>query len=209
MYLSLDRADPLYSLKTSYYRRDLNPPHRSIRVSVSENESTRLLLMFLRIIVADKNDLDLLMSPAIGASHPSIRDAATAISIGNEQRAMLQLHSICEDYLAQYPTTFEHDMERLQFGNVAPFSNERNALIQVKGEKEVLLFFKDFSQTALELLHCTDADQFDRKLEQVRTLKHTIVYVYGAGVCSRLMHDASRRLEERVKSFDLSRPTVV
>jgi len=41
-----------------------------------------------------------------------------------------------------------------------PFSNERHAIIQVKGEKEVLLYLKDFAETGLNLLRIKDQKEF-------------------------------------------------
>ena len=55
------------------------------------------------------------------------------MSVPNEQRAMMSLVSICDQHLSEYPTSFEADCQRLRTGNVAPFSNERHALIQASG----------------------------------------------------------------------------
>ena len=66
------------------------------------------------------------------------------LSIWNEIRSMRNLRGLCDEYLEAYPTSYEQDVERLaSTTNPVPmFSNERHALIQVKGEKEVLLFYR-------------------------------------------------------------------
>ena len=208
--LSLDRNDPLLEAKTSYYRRDLSIPYRRIRVCVSDNENTKMMLSLLRIIEADRSDIDLLMSTSGSSLYRSIRDAQVAISLKNELRAMKLLHQICEEYLNAYPTTFDQDCERLQYGNLQPFSNERHALIQIKGEKEVLLFFRDFASVATQLLQVKDADHFESLLECVRVLKDPVVYQYCRGTIGRLLHDDMRRqLEHRKRDMDLTRPTIV
>ena len=48
----------------------------------------------------------------------------------NEQKVMVSLVSICDQHLNAYPTSYESDVQKLNHGNVAPFSNERHALIQ-------------------------------------------------------------------------------
>jgi len=127
-----------------------------------------------------------------------------------ENWAMKLLLQICCDYLKAYPTTYQNDCEQLQNGNLQPFSNERHALIQVKGEKEVLLFYKDFANVAIQLLQVQDADHFDSLLESVRVLKDPILYQYCRGTIGRLLHDDMRRqLEHKKKDMDLTRPTIV
>lgn len=208
--MELKKTDPLYDTKISYYRRDFLVPHRRIRVCVSDNESTKVLLAMLRMIEADKEDFEILISCASNALYRSLRDAQIAITLRNEIRAMQALVRLCEDYLRKYPTTFEEDVQRLTHGNVPLFSNERNALIQVKGEKEVLLFFKDFASTALIGLRSRDINEFDEFLNQVRVTKHTIIFQYCRGTVGRLLHEELRRGELRShRHMDLSKPTVV
>lgn len=208
--MELKKTDPLYDTKISYYRRDFLVPHRRIRVCVSDNESTKVLLAMLRMIEADKEDFEILISCASNALYRSLRDAQIAITLRNEIRAMQALVRLCEDYLRKYPTTFEEDVRRLTHGNVPLFSNERNALIQVKGEKEVLLFFKDFASTALIGLRSRDINEFDEFLNQVRVTKHTIIFQYCRGTVGRLLHEELRRGELRAhRHMDLSKPTVV
>ncbi len=181
-----------------------------MRICVSDNENTKLLLALLRVIEADRDDLELLMATAGSSMYRSIRDAQVAVSLRNELRAMSLLLSTCEDYLSRYPTSYESDCDRLLYGNVAPFSNERHALIQIKGEKEVLLFFRDWAAVALQLLRENDPSQFEALLESVRASKDPIVYQYCRGTIGRLHQDDLRRqMEQRRRNMDLSRPTIV
>jgi hypothetical protein len=89
-----------------------------------------MMLAFMRIIEADKDDFELLTSCSSSTMFRSIRDAQVAVSVKNEQRVMMSLVALCDRYLNQYPTTYEADIDRLANGNIPPFSNERHALIQ-------------------------------------------------------------------------------
>ncbi|KAJ1430215.1 hypothetical protein B484DRAFT_396031 [Ochromonadaceae sp. CCMP2298] len=209
--LEIGKTDPLFDVKCTFYRRDLSIPYRRIRVCVSDNENTKLLLAMLRVIVADKEDFDLLVSCAGNSLYRSLRDAQVAVSIKNESRVMGALVATCGELLSHYPTSFAHDVERLSNpdSNIAPFSNERHALIQVKGEKEVLLFLQDLGSTSASLLQIVDGAKFEQQLEQVRCTKHALIYQYARGTIARLHQDEVRRAENRRRKLDLSRPTVV
>jgi hypothetical protein len=52
--LEMRRTDPLFDVKCAFYRRDLSVPQRRVRVCVSDNENTKLLLALLRVIEADR-----------------------------------------------------------------------------------------------------------------------------------------------------------
>jgi len=208
--LELRRTDPLYDVKCSYYRRDLSIPFRRIRVCLSDNENTKLMFAMLRIIEADSEDFDILIGCAGSSLYRSIRDAQVAISLKNELKAMQLLLKMCDEYLRKYPHTYEEDCERLAHGNVPLFSNERNALIQVKGEKEVLLYFKDLASTAIIAMKSRDLQEFDHYLNEIRVNKHTLIFQYCRSTVARLFQEEMRRGELRSRrNIDLSKPTVV
>lgn len=48
------KNDPLFDVKCTFYRRDLAVPQRRVRVCVSDNENTKMLLALLRVIEADR-----------------------------------------------------------------------------------------------------------------------------------------------------------
>lgn len=200
----------MYEVKCSYYRRDLSIPFRRIRVCLSDNENTKLLLAMLRIIEADSEDFDILIACAGNSLYRSIRDAQVAISVKNEMKAMQLLLKTCDELLRKYPMTYEQDCDRLANGNVPLFSNERNALIQIKGEKEVLLHFKDLASTAIIAIKSRDLQEFDQYLNEIRIHKHSLVFQYCRGTIARLFQEELRRGELRSRrNIDLSKPTVV
>lgn len=164
----------------------------------------------LRVIQADQEDFEQIASLSGSSLNRSIRDAQVAVSLKNELKAMDMLATICDTYLKRYPTSFEDDCERLlNDSSLKPFSNERHALVQIKGEKEVLLFFQDWALTAIQLIQIRDTDHFDRKLEEIKKSKHFAIYQYCRVTLSRLHHDGIRRNEYQRGALDLSKPTIV
>lgn len=151
----------------------------------------------------------MLVSNGGSSLYRSLRDAQIPISTRNELKAMQNLLDMVNSYLAQYPTSLEADIARLQGNELAPFSNERHALIQIKGEKEVLIFLHDFATTSIALLHTTDIRQFEDLVEEVRSVKHPVIYYHAKGPLARLLQDEHRRIEIRRRKMDLTRPTVV
>ena len=184
-------------------------PYRRIRCCMSDNDNMKVMMAFLRIIEADQEDFDLLVTCSGSNTYRSIRDAQVAVSIKNEIRVLQALRGICESYLAKYPATYEEDLKHLANNILPPFSNEKHALIQVKGEKEVILFYLDLANTALELLQTSDINEFDLMLETVKNAKPPPVYHYCRVTISRLQQDEIRRAEIRGKRYDLSKPTIV
>lgn len=194
-----------------------------MRVSICENENNRILFSLLRIIEADVEDFERLaiaagyatQSSSRPGSRPyrSIQDAQAPISVRNEIRAMRHLKVVCEDCLAAYPHSYEDDCLRLADDSspraLAPFSNQRHALIQVRGEKEVLLFYKDFAQTAIRLLEMKDDGTFELELAVVWPTKHVVVQQYLSNSLCRVRRDDKQRSEMRQRNVDYSRPTVV
>ena len=73
-----------------------------------------------------------------------------------EAAALCELERACAELLAEYPTTLEQDIERLlDTTALPPFSNARNAVIHVRGEKEVLHHYIDLAQLCVPLLRGT------------------------------------------------------
>lgn len=83
--MELNKSDPLFESKCSFWRRDLTVPSRRIRVCVGDNENFKMLLAFLRIAEADRYDFDLLASCSNANTYRSIRDAQVPPSVLNLQ----------------------------------------------------------------------------------------------------------------------------
>jgi hypothetical protein len=136
-------------------------------------------------------------------NYRTIRDAQTAISVRNELKAMALLHATCDEHLSKYPTTYETDCEAITSGKYPPFSNQMHACIQVRGEKEVLLFYKDLAKTALDVLVIEDPQIFHDTLENIRMQKHNIIYQYVRSTVLRL------RQEEEAAGLSPARRAIV
>jgi histone-lysine N-methyltransferase SETD3 len=211
--LELKKDDPLYEQKMTFWRRDSASSARRLRIAVCDNENSRNMMALLRVIESDRNEFEKLISSGESNSgYRSIRNAHVPVSTRLEFKVLIKLNELISQYLAAYPTTYDDDCKRLESpdGPVL-FSNERHALIQVKGEKEILLFYKEFTETGIRLLQIKDNNwiEYDAIMNQVRNSKHSIVYQYCRNVIHRLRCDEQRRNEIRQKSVDFSRPTIV
>jgi len=168
------------------------------------------MLSMVRVIEADQEDFDTLIEACGNSPYRSIRDAQLPISTRNEIKAMKLLESLCRSYLGKYPTTLEQDVDRLSSGALGPFSNERHAVIQIKGEKEVLHFYLEFARVAQHLLSIRDQAEFDMELEAVRREKHLVIFQHSRNTIARLRQEEQRAAESRsIQEIDLSKPTVV
>mmetsp|Transcript_33278 Transcript_33278/g.33896 ORF Transcript_33278/g.33896 Transcript_33278/m.33896 type:complete len:390 (-) Transcript_33278:96-1265(-) len=208
--LQLLRDDPLYDRKCAFWSRDGSLPVRRIRVSVIDNDSFKSTLAILRIIMADQEDFEQIVS-SYGGPYRSVRDLQVPLNLRNEIRGMQHFASICDDYLSRYPTSLDQDLERLASPALMPFSNEKHAIIQIKGEKEVLHFFQRFCQSVLRLLsmRLNATSECDALIQKYSTEEHTLTYHYCRSVVLRLRLDEQRRLDLLQKNVDLSKPTVV
>jgi hypothetical protein len=219
--LQLKRSDPLYELKISVWRRDSALPSRRLRVAVGDNENYKMLLSLLRIIEADKDDVDQLLRKVSGSSggsssltsFRSIRDAQTPINVVNEYRAMQHLESLCNSYLSKYQHTYETDCRRLVSDELPQFSNERHAVIQVKGEKEVLLFYREFAIVSQRLLRIRDMRVLEEEMLEVRATKHFLIYDHVKIHIHKLIMDdqqrSLRRIGDRNSSAASNRPVLL
>eukprot|EP00949_MAST-11_sp_MAST-11-sp1_P001255 g1255.t1 len=124
----------------------------SIRVMMTYDEKrTQEALSFLRLSVANEQELASIMEThrsAYSLSSNPIRP----ISARNEIAALAAMASTARRLLQRYPTTYEQDKETLASGQIRPFSNRRNALIVILGEKEILHFWISASKACTEVL---------------------------------------------------------
>lgn len=151
----------------------------------------------LRIIEADQEDINTLLrivsnsstniNPSILMTFRSVRDAFTEISRSNEYRVLCSMEAICNDCLSKYPNSYESDCQRLKSDALAPFSNERHAVIQVKGEKEILLFLRDLAITGKSFLMLQDLKVIDSELKRLSETKNSIIYQYFQSVLYKLI----------------------
>eukprot|EP01041_Mallomonas_annulata_P003490 gene3490-6947_t len=206
----LMRDDPLYERKCTFWSRDGSLPVRRLRISISDNDCLKIGLAMIRIIVADDEDFEQIIS-SFGGPYRAVRDLQLALNLRNEVRAMQFLTALCDDYLSRYPTSIAQDTERLAAPDLTPFSNEKHALIQIRGEKEILIFYKRFSQSVLRLLslRLNATTEFETLLTTYSTEEHILTYQYCRNVAPRLRYDEQRRIELMQKNVDMSKPTVV
>lgn len=217
--LQLALDDPLYDKKAVLWRKEWSQPSRRLRISMNDTEGSRNMFALLRLIHADELDLEALTSPPLlDAERSAFRNTGlyqrpslyNPLGVANEIRALIGLRSQLEDMLAAYATSYAEDCARLAAvpPRPEPFSNERHALIQVRGEKQVLLFYSELVDTALELSRVREVD-WDATLAEAVQGRPEALSAYCRGVLGRARQEDQRRLEARQRSMDYSRPTAV
>jgi hypothetical protein len=102
MLFGLDKEDPLSQTKTSMWARDLGRSLRRIRLAEADNENFRIAFGLLRISVATQEDLDEYIERHGTNMFRSIRDLANPMCLANEERMLMKLAEMCQDYLSRY-----------------------------------------------------------------------------------------------------------
>ena len=197
--LSLYETDNLYGRKCDLNSKEPCFPNRRLRICVSDNESTRLMFAMLRIIVADGKDMDQIFSSS--GSYKAIRDAQIAVNIVNELKALELLKSTCENLLNAYPATLLDDERKLRSQDIAPFSNQRHAIIQVKGEKIVLHHYIDLATTAIDLIKAPDNKVFEDMMSDIKNTKNSLLIQYCRTTIGRLRLESSKKNESSRMKF--------
>jgi len=149
LFFDLDQNDPNYGTKCGLLPGQLTG--RGIRVSMRcTDKSTKEALSYMRFIHAATNEVVLL--PVMDRNYDLEETPIEPLSISTEIEVLKMMKRLCEEQLAQYPTTLEEDNARLATNELVPFSNERNALILVQGEKEVCHHWIKLVEAAIPLL---------------------------------------------------------
>jgi len=124
-------------------------------------DSTADALSFCRVAVANALEMDEIDSRGYRGD-----TCVGPVSPRNEIAALSFLAGICRQRLTRYPTTYQDDLYRLANDELLqPFSNEKNALIVIKSEKEILHFFIQLSTIATSIFSLP-IDQAIRKVQR-------------------------------------------
>lgn len=210
MEFSLHEADPLYPRKLPSWSRDGQTKVKRLRLCVSDNENFRAAMSLLRVIVADETEMVRMLGP--GNMFKTARDIIYPVSVRNEEAALELLLKFINDQIARYPTTLEEDLESLKSPALKPFSNRRHAVIQLKGEKEVLREYQRLCRTALGLVHADDVT-FQTTVNRLYSESNHFVAAYCSDVLFRIRQDEERRAgqaaAQRPSHINLSHPTIV
>lgn len=159
------------SRPSEFWLRSDPCPTKRVRVCVSNNENTRLLFSLLRSIELTNEELEHVRAVS-RSMHPqyhssivsaSALDIRRPVSIRNERAALKHLIQAIRKQQAAYPTTLEEDIRLLEERHdlYPMFSNKRHAKIQVRGEKEVLEHFLEWSVTGLQVLGIIEGEVND------------------------------------------------
>ena len=163
----------------------------AIRIMMVHDEKrVQEMLSYNRLCVANRDELD-----TINATHRNAYSLSAnpirPICARNEIAALANIAAVARTQLAEYPTTWEEDMTLLNSNGLTPFSNRKNALIVIMGEKEILRFYIQLSEIA--------ADLFARDVEDMMsTVKSTF---NGDDDVSRYVRSTAYALRNSSKTF--------
>ena len=162
--LSLNASDELYLRKLVHWEKNKATKRiKKTRLSISNYENFELILSVARFLVSNEEDLHQIFDPCVPSCKSTLFDIHNPISIRNEISALDLLSKRITLQLDQYPTTLIEDERNLNSSdpNIQPLTNRRNAIIQVKGEKEILLYFHKLFTASLEKLECHKKSVFN------------------------------------------------
>jgi histone-lysine N-methyltransferase SETD3 len=213
--LSVSHDDPLYTLKLEFWMRgevNLSKSNtKRVRVCVSNNENTRLLFSLLRAMNCNGEELRAITTPvandmrslfvpehrnSLASYYRSCRDIRHPLSLRNERATMRNLMQIISSALAQYPTSLSQDISDFMDERAfPPYSNKRHAMIQIRGEKEVLHHFARWARTALDVMEVIEQELKEEQQRGVEVqLDRGVVHDDSARSCG---YDyIVRRMEE-------------
>lgn len=146
--LSLSVLDSLNSRK-----KELVPARRIFRLTMNpEDTGTREVFTYLKISCANEKELTRISCDAeIGIGTISKRNTCKAFQL---------LADAMKKKLKLYPTTYAQDLQRLANDrSLRPFSNERNALVVICGEKEICHFYVQLAKVVIPLLQLNTAQR--------------------------------------------------
>lgn len=212
--LTLSASDPLHDRKLEFWCQEESPYVKRIRVCISNNENTKMLFSMLRVVVTDEKEFNSITAASATSataltrnnavisanggsgcmSYRTCRDIRFPLSLRNEKAALSHLRVLVWNALSLYPSTLAQDNIRLADSkNFPAFSNARHAVIQVRGEKEVLHYYEELATTALRLLDLQSEDDFDASIKSLEGMgTHHLIVRYCSDVIS-----AIRRKEQR------------
>jgi len=128
------------------------PAERGIRVSMTcTDKSTKSALSYMRFVHAATNEI--VMLPVMNRDFDLEETPIEPLSIDTEIKVLMMIRGLCERQLSYYPTTLEEDNIRLASDELPQFSNRRNALILIRGEKEVCHHWIKVAEIAIPLLN--------------------------------------------------------
>ena len=202
--IKLNPDDELFEDKAAVLRRDGgSSAARRVRVAVGDVDTMKLLFAVLRLVTLGEDDF----RSCIPGGLKTLREATVPFSVESEVAALTMLKNLCMDMLDKYPTSYDEDVARLEGKHpvlekgekVDPvgvlYTNERHAVIQVRGEKEVLGHFLVLSELALDLLTsgCLPEELEMIIKERLRGRVHENIYQYCRGPILRVTRAAQRK----------------
>merc|ERR1711871_89165 len=142
---------------------------RGIRVStVYTDKTTKEAFSYLRFIHMTEREIAPFFARCQSGEFDITKELTAPISLDNEEKVLKSFGRICMAQLKKYDTTWEEDKARLAADDgPQPFTNERNALIYMSGEKEICHFYIDLMMECVKYIRMLKK----RTVEEARKLQ--------------------------------------
>jgi len=191
-------SDLAIEKKTTFWQADGGTLAKRIRVCATDNENTRVAFSYLRVMVATPEEFEI-MEGNSRFVYRTAKDIRFPFGLQNERAALAQLEKICLELLSKYPTSYDDDKKLLESGTLRPFSNQRHAIIQILGEKKVLMHYILLAQTAMKVID-TELPLTDECVQEMYTNNHRHIVDYCVNVIGQI------RKHEQAKALALASP---
>ena len=127
---------------------------RGIRVStIYTDKTTKEAFSYLRFIHMTEREIAPFYARCQGGEFDITKELTAPVSLDNEEKVLRHFGRICMAQLKKYDTTWDDDKLRLAADDgPQPFTNERNALIYMAGEKEICHFYIDLMMECVKYI---------------------------------------------------------
>ena len=145
--------DPMCTVKSKILEQiyGTDSSNRGLRISTTyKSPNTLEMWSFLRFINLNQEEITHQMERSSAYAYNDISASITSpVSIENEMKCLKMLGSLMITQLQKYDTTLEEDLKLLNdpINGPKPFTNKRNALIFLAGEKQICHFYIDLMKS--------------------------------------------------------------
>ncbi len=191
-----ESEDPAYAIKQMLLNQVLHigDTLRGIRVStVYTDKTTKEAFSYLRFIHMTDREIMPFFIRCQSGKWDITRELNNPVSLENEEKVLRHFGRICMAQLKLYDTTWEEDKARLVAEDgPQPFTNERNALIYMAGEKEICHFYIGLMMECVKYIRMLKKRNVDeaRKLQGMlreKYAEHDQIHDYS-GSCDYVTH---------------------
>lgn len=190
--MSLDMKDPLWQQKNDLLGQALSRRTYRVMAEISD-DGTLKFFSWLRFCEYEGDMMQLMQIKMHDENQNHDSDDQSeqnqtnwraerlpVLSLANERKVLKTIDRLASEALVKYPCSLQKDEQLLAEDDLKQnlSFNERNCVLFRKGEKEILHFYKDFSQYMLNLMSLKfkeakkEAQQLPKEFDSAREYIH-------------------------------------